>query len=200
MLWKIEKTLGNVAAVQADSVPESGVCIEFKNFQQADASILIYQDGKLEDVTINGCVFPCIYNKIRRTHIGCGNYRHIIAFDFIDPLGSTIGINSKSLYGQYVRESTTVEYFYTLLHYITYCDSREEQYSKLYKYIIDAGYQYIAKGSEVTEALNTLSFIKEFMPQLSNIENDTYLQGLKQKLNIRFREAQEVISNAECPK
>ena len=198
MLWKIEKSLGNVAAVQVESVPENGVCIEFRNFQQADASILIYQDGKLEDVTINGCIFPCIYNKIRRTNIGCGNYRHIITFDFIDPLGSYIGINSKSLYGQYVRESATVEYFYTFLHYITYCDSRKELYDKLYKHVIDANHIYVGDCTE--EALNTVCFIEEFTPQLTNIKDTTYLQGLKQKLNVRFKEAQEVISKAECPK
>ena len=191
MLWKIEKTLDNVAAVQVDSVPESGVCVEFKNFQQTDASILIYQDGKLKDVTINGCVFPCVYNKI-----SYWSYRHNVTFDFIDPLGLVCKIQGKNLRGG--NESTTVEYFYTLLHYITYCDSREEIYNELYYYIIDADYIYVRDRTE--KALNSLTFIKEFTPQLSKVEDTTYLQGLKRKLNIKFREAQEVISKAECPK
>lgn len=190
MLWKIEKTLGNVAAVQVDSIPTSGLCVEFKNFHQKDASILIYQNGKLEDITINGCVFPCVYNKIPYWA-----YRHDITFDFIDPLGAVCKIHSKNLYGE--NESTTVEYFYTLLHYITYCDSREELYNELYYHIIDTEYIYVADRTE--KALNTLCFIKEFTPQLTNIEDTTYLQGLKQKLNARFKEAQEVVSRAEYP-
>lgn len=190
MLWRIVKSLDNVAAVLVDSVPKNGVCIEFKNFHQKDASILIYQNGKLEDIIINGCTFPCVYNKIPYWA-----YRHDITFDFIDPLGAVCKIQCKNLYGEY--EAIVVEYFYTFLHYITYCDSREELYGKLYMHIIDSDYIYV--GDRTEKALNTLCFIEEFTPQLSNIKDATYLRGLKQKLNVRFKEAQEVISKAKCP-
>lgn len=197
MLWKIEKSLGCVAAVQVDSLPESGVCVEFKNFHQSDASILIYQDGKLEDITINGCVFPCIYNKLG---YGCGGndiyggaYYHETTFNFIDSTEMPQEIKHK-LYGQ--TESVVVEYLYSLIYNISCCKCFE-QYEELYKNIIDVTKEYWHPSRE--GALRVLNFIEEFTPQLSKIEDTTYLQGLKQRLRVMFREAQEVISKSECP-
>lgn len=198
MLWRIVTSLGNVAAVQVDSVPEKGVCIEFRNFQQADASILIYQDGKLEDVTINGCVFPCVYNKLGDGRYGGddiygGVYKHEIEFSFIDSNGLSQEVFHK-LYG--MIESAAVEYFYSLIYNISCCTCLE-QYKGLYKNIIDVTKRYW--HLDRAKALEILNFIEEFTLQLPKVEDVTYLQSLKLKLNTIFREAQEVISKAECP-
>ena len=199
MLWKIEKSLGNVAAVQVESVPENGVCIEFKNFQQEDASIIIYQDGKLEDVLINGCVFPCVYNKLNM--FGCciedigGKSWHCATFIYVDMNGIPQQVYH-NLYGK--TESVVVEYFYSFIHNVSYCTSAE-QLKALYKYIIDIGVslRYINPIRE--EPLKVLNFIKDFTPQLSKVEDTTYIQGLKQKLRIRFNEALAIVSKLEFP-
>ena len=199
MLWRIEKSLGDVAAVQVDNIPANGVCVEFKNFQQENASILIYQDGKLEDVLINGCVFPCVYNKLNR--LGCciedigGKSWHCATFIYVGANGTPREVYH-NLYGK--TESAVVEYFYSLIYNISCCTSIE-QLKALHKYIIDisASSRYVNPIRE--EPLKVLNFIKDFIPQLSKIEDTTYVHGLKHKLKIRFSEALEMVSKLEFP-
>ena len=84
MYYKIQKSLGNVSAVSTDSIPQIGICVEFRNFNREDASIIIYQNGKPEDVCINGWTFPCVYNKISHSDsddIFGGKSQHYLQFE-----------------------------------------------------------------------------------------------------------------------
>ena len=137
MYYKIQKSLGRVSAVLVDNIPQDGVCVEFKNFSRSNASIVIYQHGKPNDLRINGYTFPCVYNYIKNimgTDIYGGDYAHVIDFEFIDPSGALQHVTSKNLYGG--KEALAVEYFYSLLYNISCCKN-VEQYEQLYEYIID---------------------------------------------------------------
>lgn len=187
MYYKIQKSLGRITAVQMDNLDKSGVCVEYRNYEKrylghGDPSIRIYTNGKLEDICLNGYTFPCVYNDIK----GDG-----IWFDYIDREGNIQKVYPTLRGG---GEPQTVEYFYTLLYNISCCNSRE-QFQNLYHYVIN---EYWKEDRE--NALAILNFIEGFTPQLANVENTEYLQGLKQQLNTRFKEAQAVISTATCPK
>ena len=171
MLWKIVKSLDNVAAVQVDSVPASGVCVEVRNYKQPNTSILIYQDGKLKDVTINGCIFPCVYNHI----VHYANLaENSCTFCFLDSSGEQQKIRDRRL--SVSIESIFVEKFYSMLHYISYCKS-VEQYGSLHRLIIKTGSSWNWVHSRRREtALEILNFIEEFTPQLSKVADTTYLQ------------------------
>lgn len=197
MLWKIEKSLGSVAAVQVDSISTSGVCVEYRNYKQPNSSIIIYQDGELKDISINDYIFPCVFNHLVY-YKQLGEYGY--TFHFLDPLGEQREISDHRLHS--FGEAEAIEKFCLTLYYISCCDSIE-QYNNLYRLIINMSSSWTwnslpDKRREL--ALKILNFIEEFTPKLSNIKDTEYLQGLKQKLNVKFREAREVISNSECPR
>ena len=156
MIYKIQKSLGNVSALLVENVLQEGICIEFKNFAKSDASIIIYSNGKPEDVCINGYTFPCVYNNLecnKSDDIFGGKCFHSIEFEFLAPDGSLNKIYKDDLYG--AKESLTVEYFYSLLYNISCC-SNVEQYKQLYEYIIDN--RLLACKSQ-SKALKILNFI-----------------------------------------
>lgn len=197
MYYKIQKSLGNISAVVTDSIPSTGICIEFKNFKDDNASIVIYQDRRPVDLSINGCVFPCVYNKISRqkgSDIFGGDYNHYINFEFLDSTGSVQYIERKNIYGD--KESLAVEYFYSLLYNISCCKDLE-QYEKLYRYIIDNG--WFNKNKKRKDAVEVLDFIEGFTPQLSMVKDSEFLSGLKQKIQVKFKEAKEIIALSTCP-
>ena len=67
MFYKIQKSLGNVSAVSTENIPVLGICVEFKNYGKRDASIVVYQDGKPQDISLNGWTFPCVFNHVEYT-------------------------------------------------------------------------------------------------------------------------------------
>ena len=198
MYFKIQKSLGNVSAVSTDSIPRSGICVETKDYKSySNASIVVYINGKTEDILLNGWTFPCVYNRVEHCagdDILGGPYAHKISFECVDPDGEIHRVEGKKLYGG--RESIEVEYFYSLLYYISCCQSME-QYEDLYKFIIDN--EWFIKDRERNEAVKVLSFIENFTPRLSEIEDNEFLAGLKQKINKKFKEAKEIIAESNCP-
>lgn len=197
MIYKIQKSLGNVSAILVDNIINEGICLEFKNFGQTDASIIIYTDGKPQDIVLNGYTFPCVYNNIKSSRgddIYGGKYFHKIEFEYLIPDGSINKIIKDNLYG--AKESLAIEYFYSLLYNISCC-ANIAQYEQLYKYIIDNRLFGLSKKRE--NALTILNFIEEFIPELGKLQQTAFLPGLKQKINAKFKEAQEVIQMSNCP-
>jgi hypothetical protein len=72
-----------------------------------------------------------------------------------------------------------------------------EQFEELYKFIIDN--EWFGKDRKRKAAVQVLSFIENFTPRLSAIEDNEFLAGLKQKINIKFKEAKEIIAESNCP-
>ena len=198
MYYKIQKSLGNVSAVTTDNIPTTGVCVETKDYKNySNASIVIYFNGKSEDIQINGWTFPCVYNKVDQywgSDIYGGSHAHQISFECIDPDGEIHKVVGKTLYGG--RESSEVEYFYSLLYNISCCQSME-QFKTLYKFIIDNDCFY--KDRVRKAAVQVLSFIESFAPRLAEVDNKEFLAGLKQKINIKFKEAQEIVAESNSP-
>ena len=198
MYYKIQKSLGNVSAVSTDSISTSGVCVETIDYKSySNASIVVYINGKSEDIQINGWTFPCVYNRVEQyagDDIYGGSHAHRISFECVDPYGEIHKVENKTLYGG--RESIEVEYFYSLLYYISCCQSME-QFEELYKFIIDN--EWFGKDRKRKAAVQVLSFIENFTPRLSAIEDNEFLAGLKQKINIKFKEAKEIIAESNCP-
>ena len=198
MIYQIKKTLGRVSAILTDTVTEDGVCVEFKNYgQYSSVSIVIYQNGKPEDLIINGWTFPCVYNIINYTNcrdIYGGNCLYTVSFECINSTGKVIKIEEKRIYGD--NQAIEVEYFYTLLYYISCCDSFE-QYQLLYKYIIDNEYFYKRKVRK--DAVEVLSFVESFAPQLDHIKDTEFIAGLKQKVDLKFKEAKDIITMSNSP-
>lgn len=198
MFYRIQKSLGRACAVEINEISQEGICIEFKNFNSKGASIIIYNNGKLDDICINGHAFPCIYNNIIHSvsdDIYGGESKHYINFEYLDLSGNMQCVEEKTLYGQ--KESLAVEYFYSLLYNISCCKNKK-QYELLYKLIIDN--DYFGRHKNRKEAIKVLDFIESFTSQYSVIEDTEYLSGLKQKIAQKFKEAQEIISITECPK
>ena len=198
MYYKIQKSLGRISAIQVDSIESEGICIEFRNYCQENPSILVYNNGKLDDIRINGFLFPCVYNNTSSFggyDIYGGGYKHMVTFDYIDSTGALQHISAKKLYGY--REDIVVEYFFNLIYCITCCNSIE-QYNSLFKYIIDN--KCFIEHKNRKEALEVLNFIEIFLPQLSKVENTDFLRGLQHKIEIKFKGAQEIISSSTCPK
>lgn len=197
MYYKIQKSLGNISAVLTDNIPHNGVCVEFKNFNQKDASIIIFRNGYSVDLHINGWTFPCVYNNIGYSHhsdIYGGEARHVISFDFLFPDGSVGNIEERSVYGE--KESLAVEYFYSMLYNLSCCESIE-QFRQLSKYIINNNWFKI--NNNRAEAIEVIDFIEKFTPRLSQVKDTDFLPGLKHKIQVKFKEAQEIISSAACP-
>lgn len=197
MYYKIQKTLGDVAVVQTDCIVQEGFCIEFKNFNQRDASILVYTNGNPEDLNINGWTFPCVYNDIVRSNGGDtrgGDFSHEISFELLDPMGDLKNIEDKTLYG--TTEPGVIKYFYSLLYNISCC-ANMKQFEHLYTFIIDNGSFYRRKKR--SEAISVLNFIEEFTPQLARVEENEFVEGLKRKIDIKFKEAQEIIASSNAP-
>ena len=198
MYYKIQKSLGNVSAVTTDSIPTMGICVETKDYKSySSASIVIYNNGKSEDIQINGWTFPCVYNRIEQragNDIWGGPYAHEITFECVGPDGELHKVEGKTLYGG--RESLEVEYFYSLLYNMSCCQSME-QYEELYKFIIDN--EWFSKDRDRKSAVQVLSFIENFTPLLTSIDDKDFLAGLKQKINIKFKEAKEIIAESNCP-
>lgn len=197
MYYKIQKSLGRVSAVLVDNIPQDGVCVEFKNFSRSNASIVIYQHGKPNDLRINGYTFPCVYNYIKNimgTDIYGGDYAHVIDFEFIDPSGALQHVTSKNLYGG--KEALAVEYFYSLLYNISCCKN-VEQYEQLYEYIIDN--RLFGLNKTRNAAIKVLGFIEAFSQHLSSIENTEFLTEIRRKLDIKYNEAKCIIATSDSP-
>lgn len=199
MYYKIQKSLGNISAILVDTIPQSGVCVEFKNFGlwSQEASIVVYQDGRNDDLHINSWSFPFVFNNIRVSRgsdIFGGRYLYEISFEAIAPDGSVQSIESKTLYGD--KESMVVEYFYSMLYHLSCCEDTK-QFKELYKCIIDN--QWFDKHHSRKEAINVLSFIEAFTPKLDRVEDTTYIAGLKQKMSVKFKMAQEIVAESSCP-
>ena len=186
-----------------ETIPQIGLCIEFKNYQLGtDAAIVIYQNGKPKDVTINGWTFPCVYNKIKKivhSDIYGGKSIYTIDFECIDPNGNMQKIENKSIYG--AKESLDVEYFYSLLYNVSCCENIE-QANSLYKIIIDNDNIHFQNTiiDKRKDAIQVLNFIESFTPLLSKIENTEFVVGLERKIKDKFQVAQNIIASASAPK
>lgn len=197
MFYKIHRSLGNISAVLVDTIPNVGVCVEFKNFGSDNASILVYTNGKLKDVCFNGCTFPCVYNNLRKScgdDVYGGSYKYVVSFEFVDSVGDISEIKLKRIYGR--TEPLVVEYFFSLLYNISCC-SGMEQFKELYECIIDNNDFSFHKNRD--KAVKILHFIDGFSLRLSEIQDDEYVAGLKQKLKVKYAVAQEVIASSSCP-
>lgn len=194
MYYKIQKSLGNASAVLTASIPDTGICVELQQFDREDASIILYQDGLSKDLNMNGWRFPCVYNNIelyRIKDIYGGHAKHRISFVAVDPNGAAQKVTYRKIYG--VKESLAVEYFISMLYNISCCNNLE-QFSNLYKFIIDNEWFHCHQNRK--EAVEVLYFIESFMPQLDMIEDKEFLSGLKQQLHEKSRIAQEIIANS----
>lgn len=197
MYYKITKTLGSIKAVLTESIPHSGICVEFNNYREKDPLILIYKDGINEDICINGWTLSCIYNNIensRGSDVYGGDYSHVIHFELLDAAGKLHEVKNKKLYG--TKQSQCVEYFYSLLYNISCCTDME-QIQLLYAYIIDN--DDFHRFGKREEAIKVLNFIESFVPQLANIKDTDYLIGLRRKLDEKFEIAQKIIASADSP-
>ena len=197
MFYKIQKSLGNVSAVLVDVISTDGYYVDFKDFGKDNASIIVYYNGTTEDIHFNGWTFPCVYNNIRLAKgddIYGGQHLHVISFDALDPSGAVQAIDRKCLYG--VKEALVVEYFFSLLFNISCCE-RIEQSQNLYRFIIDNWYFKTHKKRK--SAVDVLSFIESFSPRLNNLKDTSFAAGLKQKISVAFKDAQEAIASSDCP-
>jgi hypothetical protein len=202
MYYLIQKSLGAISAVVTETIPQIGLCVEFKNYQLGtDTAIIIYQNGKPSDVTINGWTFPCVYNKIKKivqSDIYGGNSIYTIDFECLDPNGKIQKIENKSIYG--AKGSLDVEYFYSLLYNVSCCENIE-QANSLYKNIIDNDnihFQYSSIDKR-KDAIQVLNFIESFTPQLSKIVDTEFIVGLERKIKEKFEVAQNIIASASTP-
>ena len=197
MYYKIQKSLGSVSAVSVATITPNGIYIEFKNFSQDNASIIVFNHGINEDICINGWTFPCIYNNLKAqsgNDIYGGRYRHLITFDVLDPSGAVHTIEMKNIYGS--NETLAVEYFYSLLYNISCCVDIEQS-KQLYDLIIDN--KYFKNDKDRKKAISVLGFIESFSPHLNDIKDTTFVVGLKQKISVFFKDAQEIIASSSCP-
>lgn len=198
MIYQIKKSLGRVSAILTDTVTEDGICVEFKNYgKYSGTTIVIYKNGKPEDLSINGWTFPCVYNAIDymvSSDIYGGDSVHSVSFECLDPTGTVRKIENKKIYGG--KQSIAVEYFYSLLYNISCCENIE-QYDQLYNCIIDN--RLLARESSRNNALSILNFIEQFALQLSQVKETDYLAGLKQKIDLKFKEAQDIIATSNSP-
>ena len=197
MYYKILKSLDKVTVIQIEHSSQYGISIQFKDFNHENASIIIYKDGINKDISINGWTFPYIYNNIelmKGSDKDGGEYVHEISFEVLDPSGSIQKVEDKTLYG--FKEALAIEYFYSLIYNISCCKDIK-QYKNLYKYIIDNA--YFSKRKKREEAIKVLNFIEDFTPQLSNLSDTEFLTDLKRKIDIKFKEAQEIIASADSP-
>ena len=191
MYYKIVKSLGRVSAILSDNIPQQGICLELKQIQDQNYSILLYQNSKLKDFELNGWAFPSIFNNVtfyeKGDDIWGGKYHYIISFELIDPSGVGRHIDNKTLYGD--TNLQAIEYFFTLLYNISCCENFD-QYKDLYKYVYDIIWEF---NHEKDFPVEVLSFINKFTPHLSNVLTDDYLTGLKRTLDIRRKEAEDRI-------
>lgn len=198
MIYQIKKSLGWVSAILSDTVTKDGICVEFKNYgKYSGTTIIIYQNGKPEDLSVNGWTFPCVYNNLDylvHDDIYGGKSVHTVSFECLDPTRTVQKIEKKSIYGD--NQPIAVEYFYSLLYNISCCQSFE-QYQQLYKYIIDNEWFY--KDKERKAAVEVLSFVETFASQLENIKDKEFLAGLKQKVDLKFKEAKDIIAMSNSP-
>lgn len=72
-----------------------------------------------------------------------------------------------------------------------------EQCKDLYRYIIDN--DWFNKDKKRKEAVEVLNFIESFTPQLSMVKDSEFLAGLKQKIQVKFKEAKDIIASSTCP-
>ena len=208
MLFKIQKSLGRVSAVFTDTIWKEGVCIDFQKYGSDDASIVIYQGGRLEDtIKLNGWSFPCVYNGMRRQQgrdIYGGKYYHVVTFEALDTRGSLQTIDKKKVYGD--KEAIAVEYFYTMLHNLSYCKD-VLQFTKLYEYLIDNEdiiclYEGVMKGTTMSiyrsdreKISGALYFIETFRNQLGDVEDTVYVSGLKQRMDYTYKAVLGIMSS-----
>lgn len=209
MFFKIQKSLGRVSAVLTDSLCKEGVCVEFKKFCYEDASIIIYQGGKLEEIlSINGWTFPSVFNGLRKQQgddVWGGRYYHLLSFDVLDPSGSVQVVEDKKLYGS--KEALAVEYFYALLYNLSCCKDTA-QFLELYEYLIDNEdifclHERLTTGScdhvyrgDKERVSGALHFIEQFKKQLDGIQDTTYLAGLKQRIDTTYKAVLGIIASS----
>lgn len=209
MYYKIQKSLGHASAVLVDSVPTEGVCIEFKQFFKPEASIIVYQNGKPEDICINGWTFPCVFNDLKIyncSDIFGGTSRHEISFSALDPFGSVQDIKRRQIYGD--KESLAVEYFYSMIYNLSCCKDTA-QFDQLYTYVINnndilqlsenlkkdtSGVVSVYKGDR-EKVGGALHFIDSFRRQIETIRETDYLPGLKQKIDLTYRAVLSIVAN-----
>ena len=202
MYYIIQKSLGAISAVITETIPQMGLCVEFKNYQLGtDTAIVIYQNGKPKDVRINGWTFPCVYNKIKKivhSDVYGGSSIYTIDFECIDPNGNMQKIENKSIYG--AKESLDVEYFYSLLYNVSCCENIE-QAKLLYKNIIDNDDLHFRNTiiNKRKDAIQVLNFIESFTPRLSKIEDTEFVIGIERKIKEKYNVAQEIITSAPAP-
>lgn len=186
--------MGKYTAIQVDSIPNEGYCFDVKNFGKQDVSFVIYSDGTLKDININGWLFPFAYNSLTNQtgeDWKGGHYSLIASFEAIDKNGRTVNIKNKTIYGH--REVAAVIYFYTMLKNMSICNDIEE-FSKLYNLIIDNDkFTYSHDYSEATEIL---SFIKGFKTKFIDTENEVLAQ-LKVSIKEKFAKAKTIIIDTE---
>jgi hypothetical protein len=118
----------------------------------------------------------------------------VIDFEFIDPNGVIQQITSKTIYGG--KESLAVEYFYSLLYNISCCENIG-QYELLYECIIDN--KLFSLNKTRNAAIKVLDFIESFALHLKDIKDKEFLEGLKQKMDIKFNEAKAIIADSDSP-
>ncbi len=72
-----------------------------------------------------------------------------------------------------------------------------EQYEQLYERIIDNKLFGLYKTRDA--AIKVLDFIESFALHLNTIKDTEFLAGLKQKLDVKFKEAKGIIANSDSP-
>ena len=198
MYYKIVKTIGKVSAILSEDIPQQGICLEFKSNGNGGRSILIYQNGELNDLCLNGWTFPYIFNNVSShswgNDIWGGFWNYIISFELLDPSGAERRIVEKRLYGD--NDLQAIVYFFTLLYNISCCENFE-QYKDLYKYVYDMKWKTI---NDENFPIEVISFINKFTPHLKNLSDDYYLSELKRTIDTRRKEAADRIKAQGGPK
>ncbi len=194
MYYKIEKSLGRPVAIQVDSIPEKGICVDVKNFRSKDISMIIYQDGKLNDIQMNNWTFPYVYNEIgSNTHHSpdYDDYCRVDSIRYIDPTGN----NEKSTYPLWLgnTEAQSAENLIYELYRLSCCENFDQYINLRVLYFKTTGFH----DYDCEMAKKIVDFVDSFSPHLSNLKDTEYLEEVINEFKRVYNSAKEYLSPSD---
>lgn len=192
MFYKIEKSLGRPVAIEVDSIPEKGLCVDVKNFRGKDISMIIYQDGKLKELHINNWKFPYVYNEIwpnpQSHNADYDDYRRVAYIRYIDPTGNKEKSNYPLELG--FTEAQSAENFIYELYRLSCCENFDQYINLRGLYFKTTGFH----DYDCEKAKIIVDFVDSFSPHLSNLKDTEYLEEVINEFKRVYNNAKEYLS------